>query len=123
MTAIDRQAVLAGTLTAVVISLPAALLGRAAVSDDGGNLVFPFVVAVLAGFGAGGWVAARRVPYRPLTNAGLAAVMAFALIQGAGVVRRLVADEPVSWPSIALAGVLAYSAGLLGGLLASRRAQ
>lgn len=122
MTAIDRPAVGAGTVAAVAIALPAALLGEVAVGDDqAGNLVFPLVAAVLAGFAAGGWVAARRAPGRPLTTAGLAALAAFALIQGAGLVRRLATDEPVSVPSIVLAGVLAYSAGLVGGLVAARR--
>lgn len=122
MAAIDRRAVVAGGLTAGMVALPAALLGRLAVGDgDTGNFVFPFVVAVLAGFAAGGWVAARRAPERPLTNAGVAAVAAFAVIQGVGIVRRLAAGDPVSVPSIALAGVLAYAAGLLGGLAAANR--
>ncbi len=119
--ALDGRALLAGAVVAVVIALPAALLS-ALVLDDGEdtNLVLALLLPVLAGFGVGGWVAARRAPAGPLANGAVSALCAFALIQGAGVIRRLASDETVSLPSLAFAALLAYSCGLLGALVASR---
>ena len=122
--ALDLAAVARGTAVGVAVSLPASLVGLAVV--DGGSppaLVLAFLVLVLAGLGAGGYVAARRVPSAPLGNGAVAAVAAFALVQSGGLVRRLVAGEPVSLPSLAFAAFLASCCGLLGGFAASRRWQ
>ena len=121
---LDLAAVARGTVVGVAVSLPASLLGLAVV--DGAShpgLVLAFLLAVLAGLGGGGYVAARRVPSAPLGNGAVAAVAAFALIQSAGLVRRLAAGQPVSLPSLAFAAFLACCCGLLGGLAASRRWQ
>jgi putative membrane protein (TIGR04086 family) len=122
VTALDWRAVLLGAAAAVAIAVPTAVL-NAAVVDDGEetNLVFGTLLLVLAGFAVGGFVAARRAPDGPLANGAVAALCAFLVVQGAGVVRRLAADEPLSLPSLAFAALLAYSSGLLGALAASRR--
>lgn len=121
MRIVDLGAVARGAAVAVAISLPAALLGLVVVDDaDNDNLVFAFLVAVLAGLGAGGYVAARRVPSAPLLHGAVAALVAFALIQGAGLIRRVASGDSFSLTSIAFAALLAYSCGLLGGLAASR---
>ncbi|MGI8758673.1 MAG: hypothetical protein ACR2K0_05150, partial [Acidimicrobiales bacterium] len=122
MTALDLRAVLVGAATAAVVTLPIGALGQVVV--DGGDrpgLVFAFLVPLLAGFAAGGYVAARRAPDGPLANSTVAAVMAFAVIQGVGAVRHVVAGEPLSLPSVVFAAFLACSSGLLGGLLAQQR--
>ena len=122
MRTLEGRALLLGAAVAVAIALPTAVL-NAAVVDDGEetNLVFGTLLLVLAGFAAGGFVAARRAPLAPLANGAVAALCGFAVIQGAGIVRRVVADDPVSLPSVAFAALLAYSSGLLGALAASRR--
>ncbi|MGH9182496.1 MAG: hypothetical protein ACRDZ9_01525 [Acidimicrobiales bacterium] len=118
---LDRRALVVGGLAAVAIALPLAALGQAVLDSRSTNLAFPFLMAVLAGFATGGYVAARRAPARPLVNGALAALGAFAAIQGLGVVRRLAAGEEVRVARIAYAGLLAYSSGLVGALLARRR--
>lgn len=122
MDVLDRRALIAGTLTALAVIVPVTLLGElVGAGDEDTNLVFAFLVPVLIGFGAGAYVAARRAVAGPLTNGALAAVAAFALVQGLGLVRRLVAGEPISLASIAFAAVLAYSCGLVGAVIATRR--
>lgn len=122
MDVIDRPALLAGTLTALAVVVPATVLAEVVgAADKDTNLVFAFLVPVLFGFGAGAYVAARRATAGPLTNGALAAVAAFALVQGVGLVRRLLAGEPISPASIAFAALLAYSCGLVGAAIASRR--
>ena len=122
MSNLDRAAVARGMLVAVAVSLPVSLLGLVVVDDgDSPTLVFAFLVLVLAGLAAGGYVAASRVPTAPLLNGATAALAAFALIQGIGLVRRVVTGASFSLPSIAFAALLAYCSGLLGGVAASRR--
>ncbi len=123
MTTLAPRAVLLGALTASVIALPVGVLGQIVVDGDGTSssfLAFVFLAPILFAFVAGGFVAARRAASGPLTNGALAAVGAFALIQGVGVVRRLASGETVSPASLAFAAFLAYSCGLLGALGAQR---
>ncbi len=92
---------LPGALTAVVIALPVGLAGQIVVDGTRTNssvLALVFLVPILV------------------------ALAAFALIQGVGVVRRLVSGEDISPASLAFAAFLAYSCGLLGALAAQRQA-
>lgn len=119
---IDRRAVVVGVLPAVAIALPVAVIGQWVVDDgDSASLVLIFLLPVLAGFAVGGYVAARRTPEAPLANGAVAALVAFAVIQGFGIARRLATGLPLSIPSLALAAFLACSCGLLGGLVAQHR--
>ncbi len=122
MTVIDPRAVATGGLAAAAIALPVSLVGQWVV-DDGDNLslVLAFLLPVLAGFAIGGYVAARRAPALPLANGAVAALAAFAVIQGFGVARRLAAGLSLSVPSLALAAFLAYSSGLIGAMVAQHR--
>lgn len=121
MRVLDREAIVPGAAVAIALTLPAALVSQA-VMDEGesDSLSFLFLLLVAFGFGLGGAVAARRAPGGPLANGAIAALSAFAVIQAIGLLRRLVAGDDVSLPSIAFAALLAYSCGLLGALVASR---
>ncbi len=119
---VDLAAVGRGTAVAVAVSLPVSLLGLVVVDDgDDPGVVFALLLLVLAGLGAGGYVAARQVPSAPLLHGTVAALAAFALIQGVGLVRRVATGAPFSLPSIAFAAFMACCCGLLGGVVAARR--
>jgi predicted permease len=120
---LDPRAVGAGAVLAIVIALPAALVGEAAADgdDDPSGLVLLCFVVVLVAFVAGGWLAARRALDAPLSNGAVAALAGFAVIQLGGVVANLVQDDPVRGASIAFSGLLATASGLAGALLATRR--
>ena len=118
---LDRRAVAVGAAVAMAIALPAALLAEALVDDEESALGPPLFLLVLVGFGLGGFVAARRAPAAPLSNGAVAALAAYVIIQGVGVVRRVIADETVSPAGIVFAALLASSTGLLGAFLARRR--
>jgi putative membrane protein (TIGR04086 family) len=121
---LDRRAVGAGAVLAVVVALPAALVGEAAADgeDDPSGLVLLCFLVVLLAFVAGGWLAARRAPDAPYSNGAVAALVGFAVIQLGGVVANLVQDEPVRAASIAFSALLATASGLVGALVATRRA-
>jgi predicted permease len=120
---LDARAVGAGAVLAIVVALPAALVGEAAADgdDDPSGLVLLCFVVVLLAFVAGGWLAARRAADAPLSNGAVAALTGFAVIQLGGVVANLVQDDPVRGASIAFSGLLATASGLGGALLATRR--
>jgi hypothetical protein len=121
---LEPAAVGAGAVLAVVIALPAALVGEAAVDgdEDPSGLVLLCFVVVLLAFVAGGWLAARRAADAPFSNGAVAALVGFAVIQLGGVVVNLVEDEPVRGASIAFSALLATASGLGGALVATRRA-
>jgi hypothetical protein len=119
---VEPRAVALGALTAVGIALPVGLVGQAVVesADTSSVVAFVFLVPILMAFVVGGFVAARRAGVGPLSNGALAALGAFAVIQGVGLVRRLASGESVAPASLAFAAFLAYSCGLVGALLAQR---
>jgi putative membrane protein (TIGR04086 family) len=118
---IAPRAVGIGAGVAIAIAVPSALAGQL-LADAESNLVFLFFLAVLVGFVLGGSAAARRAPEAPFTNGALAAVAAYLLIQGLAIISLLVRGEPIRVPQILFNALVAYGSGLLGGLMASRRA-
>jgi putative membrane protein (TIGR04086 family) len=120
---LDPRAVGAGAVLAIVIALPAALVGEAAADgdDDPSGFVLLCFVVVLLAFVAGGWLAARRATDAPFSNGAVAALVAFALIQLGGIVANLLQDDPVEGASIAFSALLATASGLVGALLATRQ--
>ena len=123
MPRLDRRSVLTGAAVTLAITVPPAVAVQ--LMDDGDDMAasnwtrLAFLL-VLIGFGAGGWVAARRQPTAPLAHGAAAAFTAWAIVQGIGIVRRLFAGEPLGWLSFVFAALLAASTGAVGGLLADR---
>lgn len=122
LAAVDRRAVGLGALTAIAAALPFALLARVVVDDADDPLSVPFLLLVMVGLGAGGYAAARHAPRAPYSNGALASLGGWAVIQALGVVRLLLTDGELSVGSIVFAGFIAYSAGIIGALVAERRA-
>lgn len=122
---IDRLAIVRGVAVAICICLPAALAAQALVDvpegEDPPATVFLFFALVLVGFALGGWWAARSAPAAPYSNGAIAALAAFAVIQGVALVVRLVAGDSVNIPALVFNGLVAYGAGLLGAAIWSRR--
>lgn len=122
---LDVRAIAFGAVVAMGVAVPAALIGKV-VSDSMGdeepsNIVFLFFAIVLAGFVAGGFAAATRASHAPFSNGALAALTAYALVQGIALAFILLDGETVKWGQIVFNGLVANGSGMLGGLLASRR--
>ena len=120
---IDRRAIGVGAVTAIAIALPVALVSQVVVDDADDPLSVPFLLLVMLGLGAGGYAAARHAPAAPYINGALAALLGWALIQAVGVVRMVITDEEFNVLSLLFVGLIAYSAGILGALVAERRTQ
>jgi uncharacterized spore protein YtfJ len=115
---VDGRAVLLGAATALLVCVPAAVIGQ--VLTDRESDVIPFL-AVLLGLAAGGYAAARSAAAAPYTNAALAALAAFVLVQAVGVVLRVVRDDPIRVTQMVFSALIAYASGLLGGVVAVSR--
>ncbi len=119
---LDPRAVLRGTLVALVVAVPFAVVGQVVLDPDtssGWGVLL--AVGVLFGLLVGGFAAAREQRVgAPLAHGIVAALAAFAAVQVLGIARRLVAGDDIRWGRIVSSALLSLIAGTLGGLLASR---
>lgn len=124
MSRLDGRAVLLGAAVALVVAVPPAVVAQVRSDRDtleGSSWVLAIFALILVGFVAGGWVAARRGPAQALANGALAALVAFALVQGYGVARRLADGDEVRWLAIVFNALLTASCGTVGAVLATLR--
>ena len=119
---LERRSILLGAGVTILLAVPPAVLGVLLSEDDSmeGSPWVPVLFGwIVASFLVGGFLAAKGQPHAPLAHGALAALLAFGLVQGFGVVRHLVVGEDVKWASIAFAALLASSTGTLGGIVAN----
>lgn len=122
MVNLDRRAVGIGAAVAMVVGIPVATIGSVVLEDDS-NLVFFFAALALFGFLAGGFVAGSKRPDMPMMHGAVAALVGFAVAQAIAAVLQVIRDEDVSAVAIVFNALLAANVGLLGGWIASRRAE
>lgn len=124
MTRLDPRAVLAGAAVSLVIAVPPAVLAQIQSDRDaleGSNWVLALFAVVLMAFIAGGYVSAKRAEGEPLTNGAVAALLAYLLVQGVGIIRRLADGDEIRWLGIVFAALLAASCGTVGAIVATAR--
>jgi len=122
MSKLDWKAVGAGVLAALVLALPAGLIGAVVVTDESNNGVFVFFLVIMAGMLIGGFVAGSKRPDSPLTHGAVAAVIAYAAAQTVTVIVRLLGDNKLRSPVVYVFNLLLMaSIGVVGGLIAERR--
>lgn len=113
-----------GTVTALVVALPAGIFNQLLVSsgDVGGGSPWAifFWILILFGGAAGGWAVIRLAPSASRAHAAGAAALAYVVVQSLGVVRRLVAGEDISWLAFPFLALLMATCGMLGGMFAGR---
>lgn len=113
-----------GMLTALFLFVPAALLNLAVSSDaDAGPsplVTAVFYVVILLGAGAGGWATIRLSPDAHLWYASASPTLAYLVVQGFGIVRRLLASEQIRWGAYVFHFLLVATCGMLGGMFARR---
>lgn len=120
---LDLEAVLKGMAVSIVVCLPLALLSQAiadSTDDDPSRWAFLLYLGVLLGFALGGFVTGRAAREYPYTNGAVAALAAFVVIQGVGIVVRLVGGDPIHVVAAVFNGLVAYGCGLTGALAGAR---
>ena len=119
---VDRRAVTAGAAVAVAVAAVAIALAQAISSFTDNDANLPLYFVLLGGLVTGGRVAALRQPLSPLTHGALAAVSALVVVIAAIVVIRLALGRELADPvSLVFHLLMAASAGICGGYLATRR--
>jgi heme A synthase len=116
--------VLIGAVVALLIAVPPAVIAQIQSDRDaleGSNWVLLLFGVVLVAFMVGGFVAARRSTLNAMTNGAAAAVLAYAVVQGYGIVRRLADGDEIRWVGIVFAALLAASCGIVGAIVATMR--
>jgi hypothetical protein len=133
---VDWSAVARGALLGLCVLIGAsvieAILDRNVDSFNDSGWIYPLFVAILVGYGLGGWLAGRMVPDAFLTNGALAGVGAFVLWIPVRIIIWLVRDEnrglfgghsPALRPGQLFGHLLIAAAlGMLGGFIGSRPA-
>lgn len=113
-----------GAVTALVVALPAGILNQLLVDSGDVEKTSPvtylFVLLILFGGAAGGWAVIRLAPTARLAYAAGAAALAYVLVQGIGVLIRLVSGDTISWLSYPFLALLMATCGMLGGMFARR---
>jgi putative membrane protein (TIGR04086 family) len=123
VTLLDRIAVVKGSAVAIAICLPVTIVANVIHDENPDSALLPLLfLLVAAGFGVGGFVAARARTDAPFSNGAFAALVAFVVIQGIAVVVRLAGDEEIRMGAIVGAALIAYAAGIIGAALARRKA-
>ncbi len=119
-----RQAWWRGTVTALVVALPAGILNQLLVDsgdvESSSPVTFLFWVLILFGAAAGGWAVIRLSPHARLSYAAAAGAAAYVIVQLIGVVRRLIAGDPISWLAFPLLALMMATCAMLGGMFARR---
>lgn len=121
----DARAVMPGAMVTLVIALPAGivnqvLVDRGAIEEGSPLALVFFAIIVLAGV-VGGFVSGRRAPDSPLLHGAMASASAYVIVQGIGVIRRLIAGDSLSWLSYLYLAVLMATCGMVGALVANHR--
>jgi putative membrane protein (TIGR04086 family) len=122
---LDRPALIAGIVTAVIICVPAALIGQAiddpSTNDSPSAGALVLVGVVLVGLAAGATIAARRQQVgAPLVHGIVTAIVTFVLVQGIGVIRHAAASEDILWSRVLSSALLSMVAGTIGGIIGGR---
>jgi putative membrane protein (TIGR04086 family) len=98
-------------------------LHNADVIGDKSSLALIFYAIAMVGFATGGFVAASKRPDTPLTHGALAAFVGFGLVQAIGVIVIVLRGDAVHWVQVIFNALLSAGLGLIGGLVATRRAE
>ncbi len=119
--AVDRRALsvglLAMTATTLATGVVATIVDRTADLGPRSNWTFLLGLVVLAGWVAGGVVAGTVGRSAPVTHALVAATV----VWGGWQIVAALRDASGGWATVAVNGLLAVGAGLLGGVIAGRR--
>lgn len=123
--ALNRRAVLQGAIAALWLVVPAVVVNAWVAGSEEPNrlLAFLSLLVTLVGFVFGGFSAARTAGAgTPLIHAAAGAALAWGVVQVISIAIRVSRGDELRPVQIVFTALLAASAGVLGGLLASRTA-
>ena len=113
-----------GTVTALVVALPSAILNEVLQAGaEGGEATAAglfFNALILFGAAAGGWATLRLSPDAALAHAAGSGALAYVIVQGMGVLSRTLRGEEISWIAYPLLALMMATVAMFGGMFARR---
>jgi len=107
----------AALIGSAVVAAPA-VVASALLDDASGSITWLFLVLALAGFLAAGWTAGQTDGATPMLHGALAALATYAVVQIAGVIRRIVGGDDVEVVAVGVTALLSLCCGVGGALAA-----
>ncbi len=125
MNELDWDAIWRPGLSVSVVLLPIGIAQQVLIDDRviprGGSTAALFFFGYLFLGAVAGFGAARLAPARPLPHGAAAAALAYAVVQGIGIIRHLVVGRSLVSPvSFAYLALLMATCGMLGAMLGRR---
>lgn len=118
------QAVWRGTVTALVVALPCAVLNEILQAGEDGSdatvAALIFNALILFGAAAGGWATLRLSPEAKLSHAAGSGALAYVIVQGIGVLSRTFRGAEISWIAYPLLLLMMATVAMFGGMFARR---
>jgi len=117
------QALWRGTVTALVVVLPVAVLNNVVVAGGesaASPLVLLFFGLILLGGAAGGWAVIRLSSTAGLPHAAAAGALAYVIAQSIGVLLRMLRGDELNWLGYPFTALMMATCGMLGGMFARR---
>lgn len=118
------QALWRGTVTALVVALPCAVLNEILQSggdtSDASAASLLFNALILFGAAAGGWATLRLSPEAHLSHAAGSGALTYLIVQGIGILSRSFRGEEISWIAYPLLLLLMATVAMFGGMFARR---
>lgn len=119
---LDLNVVTAGAMMTLLLTGPAAIL--AAIVDDADGApawIVGLYLMIISGYLLGGALAGRQHPSTAFAHGAASTVLAFAVLQTIGVIRRLATGDSISIGALVFNGLLAASIGVTGAWFGARR--
>ena len=122
---LEVRPIIPGAAVTLVIAFPVGIVNQILVDrgtiDEGSPWALPFFFLIVFAAMLGGYVSGRRAPDAPLLHGAAASAAAYVVVQGIGVIRRLVVGDPLHWISYLYLVVLMATCGMVGALAANYR--
>ncbi len=119
MPKIDWSIVKTAALSGLVLLVPLALLNQWIISEESTNFAkLGFFGAFMVAFAAAGYGGGKLAPHAPMAHGAFGAAGSYVVIQTFGVIRRLLAGDPINFVGYPLQMFIAAGCGVLGAAFA-----
>jgi hypothetical protein len=99
--------------------VPLALLNLWIIDDESTNFAkLGFFGGLMFAFAAAGYGGGKLAPWAPMAHGALGAAGSYLIVQAFGIVRRLIAGDPINFIGYPLQAFIAAGCGLLGAAFA-----
>ena len=119
MPEIDWTVVRSAALAGLTVLVPITILSLWIIGDDSSSYTkLGFFGLTMFGFAAAGYGAGKLAPQAPMAHGALGAMGTWLVIQGFGIIRRLVAGDSIGWLGYPLQAMIAAGCGIFGAVFA-----